>query len=320
MFSGANKILQRISEAMENHRDRYILVLDEIHLACQKTKKTGIGEQLKTLLDSGDKGFPYVIGITTEEEFYRDIYLENPAFARRFKRISIQNTEDPETQKILHHFLIKQAPKILFAPDAVPYLLKKTKQAFGAEAAQPGTSLKILARCIKQTEPSQRSPLEIRAEQIRSQILSRCAEGAARPASSLHSRNDPNLLEWENGLLQIESQLEKEKKEFDRLFQMKDQLFEAKKSAFKTIAAIAPLTQDSLSSKQKKQLSVLLLQTRFLAPLLEEKIRAEGTRLGLRTTLDAQLIDQTIEEEIESERKIKELLAEGKKQNALRSQ
>lgn len=174
------KLLARINEAMGRHRKNIILIFDEIHIACQKRENSVLGDQLKTLLDVGTDNFQYVIGITTEEEFYRDIYANNPAFARRFKRIAIDQTTPTETIQILHNALLKQAPKILLAPDAFETLLRKTKEAFGEEEAQPAASIKVLSLCIKKTAETQKSPLEIKIENIRNQIDAQHAQHAQR--------------------------------------------------------------------------------------------------------------------------------------------
>jgi len=316
MFSGSNRILARISEALGRHRDQFILVLDEIHLACQKKKKTGIGDQLKTLLDSGKKGFPYVIGITTEEEFYRDIYLDHAAFARRFKQITIQNTEDSETLKILNHFLIKKAPTILLAPNAIQNLLNKTKSAFGEQAAQPGTSLKILSQCLKKTGPSEKPPLQIQIEQIRNRIQAIYSQSAA--ASLLpYTQENETAAKWEKEIQNLEKLLKKEQTDIDYLIALQSELALTKTSAFQTALEASDFARNLLP-KQKKKLKEFLLQTHFLAPALEKTILSQGASLGIPVQINDTLIDQVIEEELANTSKVKEMIEQGKQQLAHR--
>lgn len=85
-FTGRSQILRDIESGLGKHAKDVILIFDEIHQACKETQGSAgnLGEQLKTRLDPQSSAFPLVIGITTEEEFFRDIYREHPAFARRF--------------------------------------------------------------------------------------------------------------------------------------------------------------------------------------------------------------------------------------------
>ncbi|MDB6082110.1 MAG: hypothetical protein JWO53_1382 [Chlamydiia bacterium] len=43
----------------------------------------------------------YAIHPVSIEEYFQDIYSNNPAFARRFKKITINDTEPDETLEIL---------------------------------------------------------------------------------------------------------------------------------------------------------------------------------------------------------------------------
>jgi ATP-dependent Clp protease ATP-binding subunit ClpA len=87
MFRDGNSLLPRYSELMGRHRNRMGLIFDEAHMLCRKKEKSAMCEQLKTYLDPKGDNFPHVIFLTTEEEYYREIYANNPAFARRLKRI-----------------------------------------------------------------------------------------------------------------------------------------------------------------------------------------------------------------------------------------
>ncbi len=312
MFNNGNKILSRISQEMGRHRENFILILDEIHLACQKKERTDIGEQLKTYLDNGKQNFPYVIAITTEEEYYRDIYVNHAAFARRFKRITIQNTEDAETVKILNRFLLKQAPKAILEPNAVPTLLKMTKEAFGEQTAQPASSLKILSQCVKKTAESQKSPLDAKIEQARIRLQSIISQGAVEFKSSVEK--DKECAELETRLRTLEEDFKREKGDLDRLFRMRDQLAETKASLFRNAADLSALAQKNLSSRQKKKLSRFFFETRFLVPALERQIHSEAKRIGAQISIDSKLIGQVIQSELENDKKAQKIVRKGKEQ------
>jgi len=319
MFSNSNKILSQISDAMGRHRENYILIFDEIHIACQKTKDMMLSEQLKTMLDQGKENFPYVVGITTEEEYFREIYVNNAAFARRFKRISIENTEPQETLKILNNALLKKAPKAIVEQGALQALLQKTQAAFGQEAAQPAVSLKILSQCIKQISDSQKTPLETRVDQLRERIRGLYSQGAVGQGNGLlpygRASEAPQL---EEELRRLEIVLAREKEELAQLYQHRDQLSAVKTAAFQTVLKTANIASAALSTKHKHQLGAFLLQSHFMAPALEAKIRARATQHGINVVINPALIDEVIARELENDRRAQEAVQRGREQIAAR--
>ena len=140
MFGGGNPILENLSKEMGRHRDRCVLIFDESHLFCQPNQngQAPMGDQLKTRLDNkGQNGFPFVICMTTEEEFYRDIWANNPAFARRFKRINIESTNLVETMGIMSDFILQQAPESIVADGSLKYLYERSNEAFSKKITKP---------------------------------------------------------------------------------------------------------------------------------------------------------------------------------------
>ncbi len=283
-------------------------------LACQ-TNHAVFGEQLKTCLDPGSANFPYVIGITTEEEYYRDIYVNNAAFARRFKRINIENSDPSETLAILTNTFLKQAPKLILENGALQILQEKTKTAFSANAPEPITSLKILSRCIQKIDETKKSSLEEKVEQMRMQIHALHAQNSAGQGRSFlpYPRRE-QIRQLEGDLQQLEQNLHREKRELNQFFQLRDNLAESKIAAFKTVVKIAHLPENGLSTNNQTAFTAFLLFSHFLAPAQEQCVRREATRLGIKTVLNAGLIDQVIQEEIDNEKKVKQAIERGKQQ------
>ncbi len=290
-FSSGNRILEKISGEMGKHRNNYILVFDEIHSACQEKESSAIADQLKTFLDRGKNGFPHVIAITTEKEFFRDIYLRHTAFARRFKRIAIESTSDDETIKILNNAFLKQAPKVILEQGAMQALLQKTKEAFGAETAMPGGALKILSFCIQKTASTQKSPLEKCVEIFREKIQSIDSQRATRSSQAVMSL-DPGLLDAD--FSQLEIALKKEKEQLEHLFSQRDQLAETKRRVFQLAVKI------SKAKTTQKEKNAFLFLSHYLMPSLEAQIRIQAAQLGVRTVIDENLIDEVIAEEKEN--------------------
>jgi ATP-dependent Clp protease ATP-binding subunit ClpA len=314
-FGEGNKILTKIKKEIGRNRKNVILVFDEIHLACQKKEGSDIGQQLKTLLDPGSDNFPYVIGMTTEEEFYRDIFKNNPAFARRFKRITIDNTNTSETLEILNHTLLQQAPKSLVKEGALHHLLDKSRTHF-PQSPQPAAALKILARCIQKTAESQHSPLEKRVEEVRKKILSLHGDAVAcqglslLPYKNTEKREEIGKLEKE--LQNLVCELVKEQNRLKAFYKARDRLAQTKAAAFASVLKVSALPQRSLGYRDKRTAGAFLLLSHYLAPALEAWIHDEGEKLGVKTLIDPPLIDNVIAEEIDNEARVAKLVEQGK--------
>lgn len=305
VLTGENKILANIDRAMGSHRDDMILIFDEIQLACQKETAT-IGEQLKTMLDPGNGRFPHVIGITTEEEYYRDIYLNNSAFARRFRRINIENPTPAETLEILTNTAVQLAPQVLIAEGAMEMLVAKTKAAFPT-APEPITPLKILTKCLQKAADSQKSSLAKQTEDLRIQIRSIHAQGSATQGESLLPyRHREELVKLQKELEQLCLCQEKQESELSHFFRHRDELLASKKETFRTALSVL--------KEEEKKLAAFLLRTHFFAPAQIESLLHEAKRLGIRTILDASLIDAVIEEELGNDRKVQEAVERGRAQ------
>lgn len=316
-------IFSRISSAMGRHRENIILVFDEIHLACQQREESSIAEQLKLMLDPGSEKFPHVIGITTEEEYYRDIFVNNAAFARRFSRITVENTNESETLTILNNTLMREAPKLIPDEGILPTLLKKTQEAFSENAPQPATSLKILSRAIQKTRESQKSPLEEKIEKIREEIKYQYSQGTVEHGSGLLPYNKADrcsIIEpLEAELDKLEKKFDEQEKRLSVFYRMRDLLPTVKRETFRTVLKVANVEQSHLSESDRKNLNRFLLMSHFFAPTLTTKLKDEATTLGVKTTLDAMLINSVIAEEKENEKRAKEEIARGQNQIRERS-
>lgn len=311
-FNGENTILAKISQKMGRHRDNIILVFDEIHLACKPKEGSDISEQLKTLLDAGPDKFPHVIGITTEEEYYRDIYSKNPAFARRFKQITIKDTPPQETERILTDFLISESRGCLIKPGIVQMLIKKTESAF--HAAEPAASLRILSQCVKLTNQSQKSSLREQVEQMRERISCIQAQRASGTGTALlpYSRTTDEEPSLEEKLHELEEALALENKKTQHLFRLKEELASAKTAMLKTVAKVAKLKKEPSSLRDQAELNYFLLTSHFLLPTLEKEVEKEAHELGIRVEVTEDLIEEVIGTELENERKAKEAVESGK--------
>lgn len=160
--------LEKIKDRIRYHKDDVILIFDEIHESCKQGKNGGnLAERLKTLLDPGPDGFPFVIGATTTKEFCT--YIEpNDPLARRFKHITITETSKMQTLAILKKNLLMH-PGIYVAEDAIGAIYELSHKYF-PERPQPYMSCRILAHAIVKAQESGASKVQLQIEEEQAAI------------------------------------------------------------------------------------------------------------------------------------------------------
>jgi ATP-dependent Clp protease ATP-binding subunit ClpA len=298
-FSSGNRTLVRIKEAMGRHREQIILVIDEIHLACQHREHSAVSEQLKTLLDPSQEGFPYVIGITTEEEYYRDIYLNNEAFARRFKRINVENTTQEETQRILSAVLIQKAPDVLIAPETLQLFYQKIEEAFPGTAA-PAMHLKILSQCIERVSSMQKMPLEEEIEALRNKIQSQRSASILGQGKRLLPHGQQQSAKQIQDLaieLQKKEAIQAEKKaQVQELFSKRKDLGWIKQMTYQSVQKLTQVTHGT-PVKEDANKKRFLLFSHLIGPSLEQHVRNQSQNLGIKVEIDSSVIDEIIAKE-----------------------
>jgi hypothetical protein len=277
-----SRILTRISEAMGRHRGNIILILDEVHAFFSENALSGpMSEQLKTLLDKGGpNNLPYVVGITTQEEFDAKI-KRNAAFVRRFKEVPVGNTTKEETQQIVFSAMLQRAPQVLVAEGAFDAM-------WNNEEVQPGACLEVLEEALQQTSVAQISPTVTKIEEVKSQIQ-------AAASQCLTSRSDnftSPVAALNQQLSELEQVLQQEVGQRTEFFHLRDQLAAARKEMFRLMAKVAEFAQGHFSSRQERDINALLFLRQYLVPGLEGAVRRKATQLGIKTVIDAALVNQ----------------------------
>lgn len=301
--------LGKLSEAIQPSRESYILAFDEIHVACQAERHKALAEQFKPLLDTDDpKNFPFAIGLTTKAEY--DAYVRpNEAFSNRFTVINVDNTNRLETLQIESNTLLKKSPKTLLENGAhtLEYLYEETNKHFkvgGEDPVQPNTSLKILKRCMDKTSEMQESPLAEEVSKIRGKIASLRAQAAI---SSISSQQDYDEEALEESLrLHIEA-LTKQKEQLQVLYDARTKLFTTKIALMKSICKLSKCNPESLSTQEKVELSRYIL-LRECSEKLESALKVRAKKLNVHLCIDKELIDKTIQEELENQKSVQEAL------------
>lgn len=321
LLSGGNdgKELKKISEVMGRHRKNIILVFDEIHVLCQMNHNLA-AEQLKRLLENSSKGFPHVIGITTEQEFYRDIYRNNAAFARRFKEISIKNPSEKKLMVMLKKMTERKDPLAWIEEGAIEHLLKETKSAF-PEDVQPGTAITILNQCFKELSEIQIDDLTKEIFEVEQEIAKLKEENILEEGNGLlpdHEKNKEAMERLELQLFLLEEKLSSYKREIQTFYNTKKQLNQVKKAGFQNIVKISKLSK-KLGHSDKNLLNEYLLQSYFLSEALEKNIRQNAKKLNVHASINPSLIDKVIASEIENQNRVKQIIDAGREDLNARS-
>ncbi|MBI5273861.1 MAG: AAA family ATPase [Chlamydiales bacterium] len=317
-LSSGNTILSRIVKAIGKHRDDAILIFDEIHLACQKREDGAFGDQLKTLLDPGKKGLPPIIGVTTEEEYYRDIFKDHSAFARRFTRISMDNLNDDEVLQIIKKVFFEKAPFIVLEDDAIKYLYEQSREKF-PNKPEPLSALTILSQCLQKTVESQKSKTQVAIEELKRQIASlrsssmcgRCGKGKSFIPYDKKAKLE-KIKELQGELADLQDARKEEKSALDHFYRLRKELADMKMQVNRSAGKIAQFAGNTLSTSQQQEAFSFLLTTHFVIPRLEEYLLETAGDLEVKTEINQEMVDEVIREELAMEAKAKEAVEHGK--------
>lgn len=283
--------IEQISEAIGSHREDYILVFDEIHVAFQGQKNTQIGQKLKEMLDPNG-GFPNVVALTTGQEF-KQYLAQDQAFVNRFHTIGIKSTTSEITQEILSHTLITSEEHPFCEKDALKLIYEETKQA---KMIQPYASLAVLQDCIFETSCRQISPLKKKIQEVSNEKEYHISQGAISPINFESVVTVSALIEELDGKLkELEADLKKETAAFNRLMDGKKLRTHARMQLFRTIIKIGDLEEASqLTSQDKSQVSSFLLQCCFLAPAIDAFVRTQAKKIGVNAIINEAIVQKSV--------------------------
>lgn len=290
---GLCNILNKISDQMGRHRSDIILVFDEIHMACKNNEK--LADQLKPFLDEeGD--FVHVIGITTKDEYQH--VKENDAFALRFDKVDIENTNEDDTLKILADTVLKSPLRPIVEEGslkensdykgALDYIYQRSCKV--QNVAQPKAALKLLQKCINQIAATQKSPIEIMIADITTKIETLTSQAAIIPRGNKRKMYEEiRTLKGKRYTLQ-NTDLPKEQRGLAKLSKSKALLDHVTKEMYIAAIKTQSLYKDRVNPKVDKQAKLFTLLQTF-GGLLETHIKAKSKELGVQYVIDKALID-----------------------------
>lgn len=294
-----------------NYRDEVVLIFDEIHNAyTQENAKAG--ERLKTYLRGGGENFPYVIGLTTEEDYQKEMATDQ-ATADRFKagHIKLDNTNQVETLTILNEHLIRFPKNIIAYDESLLYLIQQTAQHFPNDT-QPYGAINILERCINSIGIHQKSQNQIDLE--KKKTLLQCyhvMKGATYGSKNLVEKNDTlekdikNIYAMENDtaltgeVAALQTEVDKENAKLEKMDRLLNDLREVKQRAFKSVIALEGVVEDQINSRSNRNLNTYLLAEKFFKPSLINQIETKAKEKDVRVKIEltTEIIDEAIKAE-----------------------
>lgn len=294
-FGGKNQILSALSKAMGAYRTTIILILDDLHLAFQDQDSSGMSSQLKILLDEGAENFPYVIGVTTDDKYMKNMSMKNCALAHRFTPIFVKETTPAETETIASDFLLRHAPTLTVEDDAIAYLVKRVEECFDKRTEEPSTSLRILTGCLKQATKAHLLEEEIHAEEAQNLKEALVAKQTLSSKSLLtqDSASHQALHALESKIQELARQADEKRTQYAQLETLQKQLFETKKAFYHAAVHIHTHATDRLQLTPYIEEEFLILKA-FMQPALHEQLQATAQQYHLSAGIDKNLIDEVL--------------------------
>lgn len=288
--------LEQINRVLRNgnFRDKVILVFDEIHNAyTQENSKAG--ERLKTYLRGREENFPYVIGITTDEEF--EAHMENAeATVNRFKRINLKSTNKEDTLTILNKHLLRHSPQTFINKATMQYLYSLTSVIF-SEDTQPYIGLNILDACIAKTGINQKTDDQKAKEATQSKIDELNATIEAVSNTDECGVEELELGYYNKQLVDIQRRIDRKTKEIAELNKLRNKFSDAKTKQFESAIKLEKISAQELSGRHEYYLNSYLLIKHFLQPALEAEVRIKAEQLGIKVEITQKLIEEVMTEE-----------------------
>lgn len=293
-ISDGTSSLQKIKDALGRHGCNTLKVFDEFGKTCTDERNNHLVVQLLTELE---EKFDNVIAIATEDE-YKNLCRMHPSLKNRFSQFKIESLESNDTEKVLHHTLLQEAPQTIVDEGIMLYLVTEYQNRFRERypdtplPPQPHTSKEMLRRCIACVSKSQKLPETENLERLRGQL------DALWPKAAVENKVANEIIR--NKSLELSESKKKhviEKERFAKLVAAQDALLATKKSMNQTIIKIKKLAQTPTSDECQTQQSTFLLLHKAISKL-ELEIRREAIIQQVRLVIDKTLVDEIIEDEL----------------------
>ncbi len=302
IFSNENMILKRIEEAVGDRAEDYVLVFDEAHAAFADLT---FGNKFKTFLDK----MPYVLCMTTAEEYMKFIFIDQAAGDRRFVKLNVGSTTPEETEAIVSYDILRKAPATLMEEGALEHLIEQTK-----EFPQPLSALTFASQALMELNLPHYTPKMKELQQTKKERLLMGARGVVLGAAS--QTGDQKRFQTVEGskktIAQLDQEVALEEEKLHQLKKLKEELTAVRKTKYQTVRSI------DQSGPSEVELNQLLLLKYLLEPKLEEAIKKISADMKVDSLFNREIIDKVIAAEKENQEKRKVAMEQAKKASEAR--
>lgn len=305
--------LEQINKILRdgNHRNDVILVFDEIHNAYDEKNKEG--EKLLSKLGGAEENFPYVIGITTEEQYKKHIATKD-ATTRRFDggHIMLESLDAIDTKLVLNELVLHYGHKTFVSEENIKYLTQVAFQLF-PDDPQPLGAIQLLSACLKKTGASQQTIQEIKLAEKLFKKASIEISNAVLSETELSEKDATKLEKLNTKIEELQKVVDTQAKEKARLEELRQNYTEIKTQMMKTALEIKNVSNENITASMR-EINTYHFIHQHLLPAMKKNINDnakcstenENEKIELNVEITENLINQVISEEQERRAKIAE--------------
>ena len=176
---------------------------------------------------------------------------------------------------------------------------------------------------MQQTSNLQEPPLKKEIQELKNKREFLASNGAVTSIDLENPDETSSAIDkLQEKINSLETKLEAETVNIEHLFQAKEKISDVKLETYRTLMKVAILKETSpLSLKDKARLNAFLLMSHFLAPALEQFVRKQSKKLGVKAIIDDTIIESAFQKQKEMEEKknqsVKQALQEKKEAQKL---
>jgi|GEM_PF-2481261 len=282
--------LDQIRNAIGDHKNKIILVVDEIH---NLMKDDDLRTELLSLLDTSSQSIPLFIGITSTDQYQNNLTsFKEPAVARRLKGIiEIKETDEDQTITILKSMLQLYYPEV---SDMSNELCKKIYDINknGNKELEPSSSkglLTVLAEKIRTGLQGNNLNEEL------DELLAELEKTMLKHVGPIAPHKILNPLVELNKIKENIKAKEKEIKDYKATVESYKTLKKQRRDREVVLKKLADIINNEDTKKEQAEtlLHQFLFEEFFLLPSIEEELAAFAIKNKLQVTITEKMIEET---------------------------
>lgn len=296
---GNPDVLVNIEDRFRRFKSQVVFFLDEFHALFKQLQgvPNNSGEVLKTFHDE----FKYIIGATTTDEYKEHIADKIAIIGRRFNIIKVGPMSNEEIQVALTHYLAHAAPKIVYEPAVIDFIIEKAT-LFNPKTSKIDAAHSLLQSAIQKMSQFEnpklsrkKSDLEADIEKLTQYLIMRQRQ---------HNTTNDDQKEFQKTLSDLKSKKESLKsinrtsetrnQEIHRMQRIESIILKLRKQNYNDAKSDCDLNKDT-----SRLCNWLRHHTRV--NILERLVASEREKLTLPGSLDLTLIETIISEKQKTE-------------------